>query len=116
MNQAGSTKQCASSHSATWLVTRLFWTVVVTAAILVSTGTAVAQSTTGVLRGQVLDPSGAAVSGCQVTVTNESTGVSQTITTTSAGTYTLPRVLPGSYTVAAESKGFKKYLAKDVPV
>ena len=76
----------------------------------------VAQSTTGTLRGQVLDPSGAAVSGIQVVVTNEATGVSQTVTTTSAGTFNLPRVLPGRYTVTVEGKGFKRYVSRGTPV
>jgi len=77
---------------------------------------AAAQSTTGTLRGQVLDPTGAAVSGSQVTVTNESTQVSQNTTTSSAGTYDFPSVLPGTYSVAVEAKGFKKYVKKGVSV
>jgi len=75
-----------------------------------------AQSTTGTLRGQVLDPTGAAVSGGQVTVNNESTQVSQTTTTSSAGTYNFPSVLPGTYSVTVDAKGFKKYVKKGVPV
>jgi hypothetical protein len=77
---------------------------------------AVAQSTTGTLRGQALDPTGAAVAGSQVTVTHEATQVSQTTTTSSAGTYNFPSVLPGNYTVVVEAKGFKKYVKKGVAV
>lgn len=75
-----------------------------------------AQSTKGTLRGQVLDPTSATVAGIQVTVTNEATAVSQTVVTSSAGTYYLPSVLPGTYTVVIEAKGFKKYVKRSVSV
>src|SRR5882757_1444020 len=78
--------------------------------------TAAAQHTTGTLRGQVLDPAGATVSGADVTVRNEATAVSQTTVTSSAGTYDIPSVLPGSYTVTVEAKSFKKYVKKGIPV
>ncbi len=116
MNQARSTKQCANSHKAAWLVMRLLSTVAVAAAILVSIGTAVAQRTTGTLRGQVLDPAGAAVANARVTAVNKDTGVSISIETTSAGTYDFPSLLPGKYTVTVEVEGFKKAIKSDVPV
>src|SRR5712692_9369835 len=75
-----------------------------------------AQRTTGTLRGQVLDPQGAVVQNAQVKVTNDATGVSQTILTTSAGTYNFPSILPGTYTVTVEAKGFKGYVRKNVTV
>ena len=75
-----------------------------------------AQRSTGTLRGQVLDPSGAAVPDAQVTVTNQETGVAIKVATTSAGTYTLPAVLPGNYRIAVESKGFKNFVKSDVIV
>src|SRR6266436_521961 len=74
------------------------------------------QRTTGRLRGQILDPSGGAVANAQVTVTNQQTGVTVTITTTSAGTYELPSVLPGLYRVSVEAKGFRNLVKKDLPV
>src|SRR5262249_2583239 len=54
-----------------------------------------AQRTTGTLRGQVLDPQSAAVANATVTVVNEQTGVTQSVTTSSAGTWSLPAILPG---------------------
>ncbi len=78
--------------------------------------TTFAQSTTGTLRGQVLDPTGAVVPNARVTVTNKDTGVSLTIETTSAGTYYFPSVLPGGYAVTVEIAGFKKFVKSDVPV
>jgi hypothetical protein len=85
-------------------------------AALVFSIPAAAQRTTGTLRGQVLDPAGAVVANAQVTATNVQTGVSTKITTTSAGTYDYPSLLPGKYTVTVEAAGFKKYLKSDVQV
>lgn len=77
---------------------------------------AFAQGTTGSLRGQVLDPTGAAVANAQVTATNKDTGVSTKIATTSAGTYSFASLLPGRYSVTVEVTGFKKYVKNEVPV
>jgi hypothetical protein len=75
-----------------------------------------AQKTTGTLRGQVLDPTGATVANARVTATNRDTGVSTSTETTSAGTFDFPSVLPGRYTVTVEAAGFKKLVKNDVPV
>src|SRR5437773_4261475 len=75
-----------------------------------------AQSTTGTLRGQVLDPAGAVVPNAEVTVTNQETAVTIRVSTTSAGTYSLPSLLPGLYKVGVEAKGFKSLLKKNVQV
>lgn len=92
-------------------------TLVLVAVFCLLTGPgAFGQRTTGRLRGQILDPSGGAVANAQVTVTNQQTGVTVTITTTSAGTYELPSVLPGLYRVSVEAKGFRNLVKKDLPV
>jgi len=77
---------------------------------------AFAQGTTGTLRGQVLDPTGAAVANAQITATNIETGVSTKSVTTSAGTYSFPSLLPGRYSVTVYVAGFKKYIKNDVTV
>src|SRR5256884_2375131 len=68
------------------------------------------------LRGQVLDPAGAVVPNAEVTVTNQETGVSVKVTTTSAGTYALPSLIPGVYKISVEARGFKSFVKKDVSV
>ena len=88
----------------------------VTALVLLLSNPASAQSTTGTLRGQVLDPQGAVVPNAPVTVTNQDTGVTIRITTTSAGTYSVPSLIPGQYKITVEAKGFKALLLKDVSV
>src|SRR5437762_12281614 len=88
----------------------------VTATALLFSASAFAQRTTGTLRGQVLDPAGAVVPNAEVTVTNQETAVAIRVATTSAGTYSLPSLLPGLYKVGVEAKGFKSFLKKNVKV
>src|SRR5258708_12824799 len=76
---------------------------------------ALAQRTTGTLRGQVLDPQGAVIGSATVTVTNEDTGVSQVVATSSAGTWNLPAVLPGKYAVTIQASCFSTLPNKTSP-
>ena len=94
----------------------LFYSVLVLGLALIFSMPAAAQRITGTLRGQILDPSGAAVPDAQVTATNQETGVSVKITTTSAGTYSFPSLIPGLYKVSVEAKGFKNFLTTEVSV
>ena len=84
--------------------------------LLLSVPIASAQRTTGTLRGQILDPSGATVANAQVTATNQDTGVSVKISATSAGTYNFPSLIPGRYSVSVEAPGFKKIVKRAIPV
>src|SRR5258706_5639370 len=94
----------------------LLYSALVLGLALIFSMPAAAQRITGTLRGQILDPSGAAVPDAQVTATNQETGVSVKITTTSAGTYSFPSLIPGLYKVSVEAKGFKNFLVTDVSV
>jgi hypothetical protein len=62
----------------------------------------------------VTDPSGAVVAHVQITATNVATGISQSTLTTSSGTYTIPHLLVGTYTVTTESPGFRRSVAADI--
>src|SRR5258706_11822424 len=88
----------------------------VTALALLLSNPASAQRITGTLRGQVLDPTGAVVPDAAVTITNQETGVILKVTTTSAGTYAAPSLIPGLYKISVEAKGFKGFQLKDVSV
>ncbi len=77
---------------------------------------AAAQRADGTLRGDVLDPTGAVISRATVTITNDATNVSQTTQTTSAGSYSVPNLLIGTYTVKVDAQGFKTYVRKQVEV
>jgi len=64
---------------------------------------------TSSLRGAVTDPSGLSIGHAQVTVVNSATGFSRTTTTGADGGYLFAEVLPGTYKVMVEAKGFNKY-------
>src|SRR5579863_6478814 len=66
-----------------------------------------AQTTAGRILGTVSDQSGAAVPGATVVVTDTQRGISRTLTTDDSGEYVAPELLPGSYKIHVEAKGFK---------
>jgi hypothetical protein len=68
--------------------------------------TARAQVAGATLSGAVTDPSGAAIVGAQISVTNRATGVNRAVVTDSAGFYSAPNLLPGSYDVTISATGF----------
>jgi len=67
-----------------------------------------AQVTSGTIYGTVKDPSGAYVKGAIVTVTNPSNGITRQITTSDVGDFVAPNLLPGTYNISVEAKGFKQ--------
>lgn len=70
----------------------------------------------GSINGTVTDPSGAAVSGATVQLTNEGTGVVTPTTTTSAGQFVFPVVSVGEYTIAVSAAGFSQSVIKGISV
>jgi hypothetical protein len=62
----------------------------------------------GNIVGSVTDPSGAAVPGATVVVTNTDTGVSRTLTANGDGLYTANFLVPGHYEVIASAPSFGK--------
>jgi Carboxypeptidase regulatory-like domain/TonB dependent receptor len=60
------------------------------------------------LQGTVTDPSGAAVSGANVAITNTGTDFTQSVTTNDLGYYSVPALQPGHYRIEVTQKGFKK--------
>jgi hypothetical protein len=63
----------------------------------------------GSISGVVLDPSGSAIVGATVTVTETQTGVKSDTTTDSKGFYSFPELPIGKYDVEIEANGFKTY-------
>src|SRR6266446_2097899 len=76
-------------------------------AVLAVTLSAFAQVQNGSFTGTVLDPTGAAVAGAKVTVTNQGTNLSVTETTNSSGNYTVRELPIGTYKLTTEATGFK---------
>jgi len=68
------------------------------------------------INGEVTDQAGGVVPDAKVTVTNVDTNVSQTTTTTSAGTYLIIDLIPGTYSVKIEKAGFKTVVSHNVTV
>jgi hypothetical protein len=70
----------------------------------------------GSLRGSIADTTGAVLPGVTVVVTNIETKVLQTSVSDADGRFTILYLNPGTYSVAAELSGFKKYLLKETRV
>ena len=71
-------------------------------------GTGFAQRDMGTLLGSVTDPSGAAIPGATITITEEATGVSDLVESDAVGNFIRPLIKPGVYTISCESPGFKR--------
>jgi hypothetical protein len=68
-----------------------------------------AQTNSGQISGRVTDPSGAAVHGATVTLTNQATGETRTDKTETSGEFVFVAVQPGTFTVSVSEPNFKKY-------
>src|SRR5215469_9629213 len=65
-----------------------------------------AQTTNGTITGTITDATGAAAPGVQIQVANQDTGEQRTATTQDNGTYIVPQLPPGRYTVTVAKQGF----------
>lgn len=83
---------------------------------LLSSGPSLLAQALAGLSGTVTDATGAVVPGAKVTITNDGTKVSTTANTSSAGTYSVTGLIPGTYTVAVEAKGFESSNVKGVNI
>ena len=82
--------------------------------VLFAAGSACPQGSTGRILGSVTDQSGGNVAGATVTITDVARGVSQTLITDSDGEYVAINLLPGTYIVRAEYKGFKGFERQNI--
>ena len=82
--------------------------------LVLSPPRSLAQEFRATLTGTVTDPTGAAVPKAKVTATNVDTGSAYTDTTTGAGVYYIPYVVPGTYKVKVEADGFKTAIQDNV--
>ena len=77
---------------------------------------ALAQSVSGTILGTVTDSSGAIVAGAKVTILNEGTALTRTVTSDANGEYTAPSLPTGTYTVMSEMSGFKALALSNIEV
>jgi hypothetical protein len=84
--------------------------------LLAAVPAARAQTVSGTILGSVTDPSGAVISNAKVTLVNEGTGLTRTVTTDTNGEYVAPSLPTGRYTVISEITGFKTLTMSNVEV
>jgi hypothetical protein len=63
--------------------------------------------TTSAIVGSVTDPSGAAITGATVTVTNAENGLKRSVKTDESGRFSFPQLKPGTYSVKAGADRFE---------
>jgi outer membrane receptor protein involved in Fe transport len=79
----------------------------VAALLLLCASSGKAQTFRGTILGTVTDSSGATVSGAKVTVKNTDTGLTREVTTGDDGSYAVPELPIGNYSITVEKNGFK---------
>jgi len=84
-------------------------------AIFIIVASSFGQSGTGGVRGQVTDPSGAAVPAIAVTAV-AANGASQQVQTNEEGRYVFQNLAPGTYTLRIQVKGFADFNKAEVVV
>jgi D-alanine-D-alanine ligase-like ATP-grasp enzyme len=86
------------------------------ALLVITVGSATAQTFRGIILGTVTDSSGGSVPGATVTIKNVDTGLTRTLTTSDDGSYSAPELPIGNYSVTVEKAGFKTGLITGVKV
>src|SRR5713226_9163053 len=103
-----SAKNCLGL-SAKWfngvLISRIAMALLLFACAAVSAN---AQVQNGIFTGTVMDPSGAAVAGADVTIINIGTNATVTLKTNAEGLYRIPELAVGTYKFTVAAPGFKK--------
>jgi len=98
-----------SQNSLATIARRSLMTILIAAAIAcLACAPLVAQVTSGTIFGTVKDPTGAMVKDASVTIENPANGLTRTVVTGGDGAFVAPNLLPGTYNVTVEAKGFKK--------
>ncbi len=84
--------------------------------LLLAAASLSAQTFRGTILGTVTDPSGAVIAAAKVTVKNTGTGLERTTETSADGSYSLPELPIGTYTVTVTQAGFQTFVATGVTV
>src|SRR5271155_2452555 len=78
--------------------------------VLLSTAMLVGQTFRGTILGSVTDPSGAVIAGATVKLRNVATGLERTTTTSADGSYSVPELPIGTYSVTVTQTGFQTFV------
>lgn len=84
------------------------------AIVLLAASPALAQEARGTITGKVRDTNQSVLPGASVKITNVAMGTTVSLSTNDAGAYQAPYLLPGTYQITVEVKGFKKYVRDGV--
>jgi hypothetical protein len=84
--------------------------------LLLASASLLAQTFRGTILGSVTDPQGAVVAGAKVTVHNVNTGLERTTETSADGSYSIPELPIGTYTVSVTQSGFQTAVTSNVAV
>lgn len=95
------------------IMKKLFWLV---ALVAIATTSAFAQLNSSTLVGTVAGPDGALIPGATVVVKSNQTGTAVTTTTNGQGSFRVPNLDVGSYTVTITAQGFKTFSANEVKI
>ena len=87
---------------------------IATIVILLTCSVAFSQGNSGRILGSVTDQNGGNVVGAAVTITDVQRGITRTLTTGDGGEYVADDLLPGTYKVRAEVKGFKIFERQNI--
>ena len=88
----------------------------VSLALFCFSGTLSAQQVFGSIVGTVTDPSGAALNGAKVTITDIQKGTKSEVATNESGNYTKGQLIPGQYLVSIEAAGFQRTVSNPITV
>ena len=77
-------------------------------------GTIYGQEFRGTITGNITDPNGAAIPGATIIVKNTETNIANTVKSNDDGSFTVPFLLPGKYTVSAVGDGFKTSIRESI--
>lgn len=81
---------------------------------LLCAASAIAQNATGSIRGTVTDEQRATIPAASVVITNKDTGAARRLQTNQDGAYAAESLLPGTYEIKVEARGFRSQLQRAV--
>ena len=88
------------------------WTLIL--ALVLMTKHLPAQTVSGTINGTVTDATGSVLPGVNVEVANQTTGLQRTTTGSEIGTFTVPALPPGIYTITVSKPGFTGQTRRDM--
>ena len=95
---------------------RLFWIALALAALIFAVPLRSQDTSTGAVRGNVLDPDGHAVAYATVAIVNSATGATRSAVTDASGRFAVELLSPGDYSARAEIQGMSPQVTPQIHV